>query len=94
MDLLLFSSTFSIIPIVMFSMFSIIFVTVFIIMLITTIKRSSKISNGIEEVGNAIFTTVKNNLKNKSKIIECEYCGSRFENENNKCPNCGAPNKK
>lgn len=46
------------------------------------------INNEIDE----IFKEVKIHLKPKK--VECQYCGSRYNSDKDKCPYCGANNKK
>lgn len=80
---------FFIIPIVIF----VIFVVVVVIIAKKGFKHSGDLKNLIDNDG---INSLKNVFsKMNDSIIEatttnCEYCGSKIEKSEDKCPNCGA----
>ncbi|MBE5746456.1 MAG: hypothetical protein E7359_04155 [Clostridiales bacterium] len=84
-NFLLYFNVFFIFPIIMFTAFFV----VFIIIIVSSIKRHNRVTDVIEE---EITDEIKNSLNKrsqKSQNRKCEYCGSNLGNSH-ECPNCGA----
>lgn len=88
MNLNILLDAFDVVPIIMFSIFGVVFVTIvvfFIIFAVNGMKKS-------KDIGKTIGETIKQKLSNNpdgKKQTKCDYCGSIVD-ENGRCPNCGA----
>ena len=69
---------------------------IFVIILVMAVKKGMKNKNIFD---NNNSTNIENPLKNIFDFVEkansntCEYCGSTFDKNEHKCPNCGAQKK-
>ncbi len=52
----------------------------------------SSIADTLNDEINEIFKEVKTRLKPKK--VQCQYCGTKYNSDKDKCPYCGAPDRK
>ena len=81
----------------MFFIIPIIFFIIFVVVVVSVVKKSFKHTSNLK---NLIDNDGINSLKDvfskmNDSIVEattttCEYCGSKIEKSEDKCPNCGA----
>lgn len=77
---------------------SVAIIVTIISLIMYSLKNQKKISKNLESDSGDIFQQIKDNLNHlvptdKEDSYTCTYCGSKFDKELNKCPNCGASKK-
>lgn len=85
---------------VVITLISVAITVIVIISLISAIKNQRKISKNVFSEEGSLFKQIKEKLNSNSNeegkedhYTTCSYCGSRYSEDLNKCPNCGAGKK-